>query len=155
MTKVPALYEHCATIYAAMDEEATDEVVDGVPCRIYEGHLTRLFKDKLMSVPYYSHVKTELERMDCIRQLRRGGGAGLSKWLLVRPPTFELFDGQGLGGSPARRTRQDQLEQQVRDLAVQVQSLRQELELAKPLLEWLREFKNEVEAKALQRISDG
>jgi hypothetical protein len=121
---MPALYEHCAKVYAAMhqlagvcyEQDATE------PQWVYEGHLTRLFSDLGLSTPYYTSVRKKLLEMDCIRQLRRGGGNSLSRWLLVQKPTEELFQASVALRSP-RKDRLSRIEQQVKDLSVTVATL--------------------------------
>lgn len=124
----PALLTHCRTIYAAMlkgatphvqykqgVETETDEVeVSGMA---YEGHLTNLFADYGLSMPYYTTVKRLLEEMGCMRQLRRGGGAALSKWLLLNEPEPEAYQraSEKLAGAPKQGTNAG-LKQQVNDL---------------------------------------
>lgn len=92
MSSLPAIYKHCCTAYEKMMEESTEEETpDGKVVKVYKGFLTQLVKDMGFSVPYYSHIRAELVRMDCIRQLKRGGGNSHSQWLLVQPPSPELF----------------------------------------------------------------
>jgi len=93
---------------------------------VWEGFTTRLFKELNLAVPYYTSVMNELQRMDCVRQMRRGGSTTPSQWLLLRQPTRELFDGPD---SPAR-SRKDLLEQQLRDLAKRVAVLEEERGIA-------------------------
>jgi len=106
---LPILFDHCKAVYRAMFDRAEKRYADeplnaGGPAEIaalgndnqdamlvYEGHLTRLFTELRLSVPYYSSVTKELKRMGCIRQLRRGGGNSPSQWELIQEPTEELY----------------------------------------------------------------
>ncbi len=95
---------------------------------VYEGFLTKLFKDELLSVPYYSHVTQALKGMDCVRQLRRGGGSSPSSWLMVQKPTRELFDNYTSNSrtSPSGQRpnpRVEALEQRINDLQQQLNRL--------------------------------
>lgn len=83
------MFNHCVTVFKAMDEEA----VDRLEGRVYVGFLTTLFAEKTdLSIPYYTAVMRHLQAMDCVRQLKRGGGPSPSQWLLVQEPTIALFD---------------------------------------------------------------
>jgi hypothetical protein len=119
MFKVPALYEHCRTVFNAMVEEAEFvEPTNNNPerqqvFRQWEGHTTKLVAKCGLSVPYYSRVMRSLQAMDCVRQLRRGGGGSKSIWLLVQEPTLELFgskvdDPQTGSAKSSREKMQDQ-----------------------------------------------
>lgn len=84
----PALFDHCANVYKAMEDEATAEA-DGTI--VYEGFTTQLFSGLQLSTPYYTSVMKLLQRMGCVEQLRRGGGNAKSRWRLVRQPDEEAF----------------------------------------------------------------
>lgn len=84
----PTLFEHCVTVYNEMAAQARDENDDGL---IYEGHTTKLFNQLGLSAPYYTAVLTRLKKMNCIIQLRRGGGSATSRWRLVNEPQEESF----------------------------------------------------------------
>jgi hypothetical protein len=113
------MYDHCVKVFEAMFRQAKPELLEGSdePMMVYNGHLTKLVCDDLrLPVPYYTATKNELIRMNCIRQLRRGGGNGTSQWLLLATPTEELWR----ANTPPRTrptARMDYLEQQNRDLA--------------------------------------
>ena len=119
---VPALYEHCTEVYEAMAERAVIGFAypdDEEETLVYEGFLTRLIKDDLhYSVPYYTSIRQKLMAMDCIRQIRRGGSTTPSRWLMVLPPTLELFENTASStvDRTKKATRMDSLEQQVRDM---------------------------------------
>jgi hypothetical protein len=91
MTQIPAAYEHAVLIYEAMAKEAKVQEVDKQEVPVYTGFLTKLFAKERLSVPYYTSVMRDLSGMDCVRQLRRGGGSSMSSWALVQSPTPELF----------------------------------------------------------------
>jgi hypothetical protein len=98
-------FRYCQNVYKVMDEEAHDHIPEddsSKSMRVWEGFFTKLITDRLsLSVPYYSTIRTNLMRMGCIRQLRRGGGSAPSQWELLRPPTEELWF-----NSPSRRSYQ-------------------------------------------------
>lgn len=95
-TAVPALLKHTKTVYDAM--KAASVEVDGNV--IYEGFLTKLFTECGLSVPQYTPVMRELMRMDCVLQLKRGGGPSPSQWQLLQSPDEELYE-----ANHARRIR--------------------------------------------------
>jgi hypothetical protein len=108
-----ALYEHCVRVYNEMSERA-EETPEGL---VYLGALTRLFEDLGFGVPYYTNVTRKLKSMDCIRQLRRGGGPQPSKWLLLQEPTPELFQMVNMAeGKSTSRGGQAALQQNMRDI---------------------------------------
>lgn len=115
---LPAIFEYTARIYGAMEEEATLEALgpqygdeEGL---VYEGFLTKLIQDNDLPNPYYTKVTQELKRMDCARQLRRGGSTSKSRWLLLQPPSPELWH-NSVGSTP--RTGKDAVDQRINDLA--------------------------------------
>ena len=119
----PALYEHCSTVYDAMLERSRTDSVEGEgEVKVYEGFSTKLFRELLLAVPYYTSVMDALQKMDCVRQIRRGGGSSPSVWIVLQPPTAELWDAMQAGTLPAstgtttKRNRIDMLEQQMRDM---------------------------------------
>lgn len=88
---IKALYEHCVNVYERMAAEAEPAIdVDGHS--IYEGHLTSIFQELMLSTPYYTSVLRMLKAMGCIEQIRRGGGNAHSKWRLTGSPTEEVFN---------------------------------------------------------------
>lgn len=121
-----AIYTHCVTVYEAMMEEA-EELPEG---KVYEGFTTRLFRRLGLGVPHYSMVMTELKRMQCVHQLKRGGGSAPSIWLLLQPPSEEMFSAlpdttrHALGG----RQVQLRFEQQIRDLTERMNNLERRLD---------------------------
>ena len=110
----PALFEHVSTIYNAMAEGA-EEDKDGN--KIWTGFATHLFKEYDLSVPYYTQVMRMLQAMDCLRQLRRGGGTAPSKWLLNQEPSMELFDAACQIPGAYRGSKAAQTDQMLRDLS--------------------------------------
>ena len=90
---MPALYNHTVDAYRSMKEEAqTKEYEPGAEGLIYEGYITKLFRDTLnLSTPYFTKVLNELKRMDCVRQIRRGGSTTTSLWLLLQEPDQDLW----------------------------------------------------------------
>jgi hypothetical protein len=108
-----ALYEHCRTVFNAMTDAAMPE--DGSEFLIYTGHLTRIFQEKGLAMPYYTAVMQTLKRMSCVEQLRRGGGNSQSKWRLVREPEESLFEAVQKFNKP-RQGSLAAVEQQVAEL---------------------------------------
>jgi hypothetical protein len=88
---LPAVYGHCVSVYETMLRQSKEANLNGEEFTVYEGSLTRLFNTLGLSVPYYSAVMTELKRMDCVEQHRRGGGGAPSVWILKCEPTPELY----------------------------------------------------------------
>lgn len=102
---VPAGFDHCARVFAQMLKESTEETLprpelkgddadyEGDPdtIRVYEGHLTGLFQKLGIPNPYYTSVMKALKAMNCVEQVRRGGGPALSKWALLKEPTEEGY----------------------------------------------------------------
>lgn len=125
-----ALYGHCEAVYKKMEEASVVKTIEGQEVQVYEGFLTKLFNDLDLAVPYYTSVMRELRRMDCVRQLRRGGGNAPSLWLLVQAPVEEMYqaahakpittDGRGV-------TTTKQLAQQVRDLNARLSVLEEKV----------------------------
>lgn len=117
--KMPALYQHCVETYAAMVERSEEQEIDGIQVQVYEGFLTTLIRHGLsLPTPYYSFVTKALQRMDCIRQVRRGGGSTPSVWALVQEPTEDLFINAKADyiQKPNLDRRLDGIEQMLRDL---------------------------------------
>lgn len=129
---LPAIFEHCQNVYAKMESEAQLVHVpsnygreEDVEQLVWEGHLTKLFAQLHLSVPYYTSVTRELKRMGCIVQKRRGGGNAASQWVLLTEPTEELFRTESTytPRSAKAATRMDMLEQQVRDMSKTVNKI--------------------------------
>jgi hypothetical protein len=126
----PALFDHAKRLYEEMlkashkeesydkDPESEQAKVEGVQVTmvdIYEGHLTRLFSDLGLPNPYYTKILDVLKSQNCITQLRRGGGKGLSRWCMHTPPTEEGFKKLTERRRPTKG-KQAELEQRVKDL---------------------------------------
>lgn len=131
-TVPPALFEHVSTIYSAMKETANEESDQGHA--IWTGFATHLFEEKGLSIPYYTQVMRMLQAMDCLRQLRRGGGSAPSKWLLVQEPTLEQFDKACAIPGAYRGSKSAQTDQMLRDLSNRIGELEDKVEaLVAPL----------------------
>ena len=118
----PKLFEHCLSVFAAMKKNATAVQIEGQHALVYEGFLTRLFSDLQLATPYYTSVMQRLRRMQCVRQLSRGGGNSPSRWELIRDPewdTFSTAEQKRLLGA----TKLGQLQGQVTSLNSRVQNL--------------------------------
>lgn len=92
---LPTTFGYSVQVYQAMMEEAQVEALgpeygddEGL---VYDGFMTKLIQGLDLPVPYYTKILGELKRMDCVRQLRRGGSTTTSRWLLIQEPTPELF----------------------------------------------------------------
>jgi hypothetical protein len=128
---VPAMFEHCARVYTAMEKDSKVEIDDNdTQMRVYEGHLTRVFAKLELSTPYYTTIMKHLKRMGCVEQIRRGGGSQTSKWRLIKEPDAQAFDEapDPVGGS--MRTRLQQVEQQNRMLTQRVAKMEQVMQAA-------------------------
>lgn len=130
----PALFDHAKTVYEEMlkrshkepmqynDSEGVTQLSDDREVDIYEGHLTRLFADLSIANPYYTKIKNALVGQNCIEQLRRGGGVGLSKWILHSPPTEDGF--RQIAERKRATTGKDAiLQQRIKDLTGMVNDL--------------------------------
>lgn len=125
-----ALYGHCEAVYKRMEEESRVRTIDGLEVQVYEGFLTKLFNDLSLAVPYYTSVMRELRKMDCVRQLRRGGGNAPSLWLLVQAPEEEAFAASNAKSIPSHggsQTTTKQLFQMVRDLNARLSVLEEKV----------------------------
>jgi hypothetical protein len=133
---VPALYEHARNVYAEMVKQAKYvRRSDGVELLVYEGHLTQLFKKLRLSTPYYTTLKNRLIDMNCIEQIKRGGGSATSQWVLWNQPTLAAW-GIVVARSPrVRGDRTTVLEQRQRD----------QLELIKVLSAAVKELSEKVD----------
>lgn len=120
---LPAVYEHCRAVYTAMVEKAQERSIDEVPTLVYEGSLTKLFNRLGLSVPYYTSCMTELKRMRCVEQLRRGGGGSPSIWALYGEPTPDVWRSTIHRTVKTKASKTSQIESQVRDLNTRVNKL--------------------------------
>jgi hypothetical protein len=123
---LPTIFEYAAQVYQAMLEEANQEVLGAAYGEqeglVYDGFTTKLIRDLGLPTPYYTKILKELKRLDCIRQLRRGGSTTTSRWVLLQAPTPELFHKMPADNKPDT-SRMGQLEQRVRDLSNRVNDL--------------------------------
>lgn len=125
---LPTIYEYCIQVYQAMKQEASQESLgpqygeeEGL---VWDGFSTKLISGLNLPVPYYTKVFSELKRMDCVRQLRRGGSTTTSRWLLLQDPSRELFMKMPEQRKPGAN-RLDRVEQQIRDLNERLMMLEQ------------------------------
>lgn len=114
---LPTVFGYSMQVYQAMLEEASMEALgpeygdeQGL---VYDGFATKLIQNLDLPVPYYTKVFRELKRMDCVRQLRRGGSTTTSRWLLLQEPTPELFREMPEDRTPGAK---DSVEQRINDL---------------------------------------
>lgn len=127
MSSSPALFSHCVDVYRAMEKDAKTDDAGNLT---WEGSLTRLLQGLGLSNPYYSTITKAMKAMDCMRQLRRGGGGTGSVWLLLQEPTEELYQQSGHKAAteaPKTTQRQDQalkdVQHQLNELAKRVEVL--------------------------------
>jgi hypothetical protein len=144
----PALYDHACRVYKEMLKRShTEEVEVSDPnddnfvlikeIDVYEGHLTRLFAELEIANPYYTKIRNVLVAQGCIDQLRRGGGVGLSKWILNHEPDEDSFKTMMERKRPPKGTLAT-LEQRVKDLMVlngEIQDRQDEIEFRLKQLE--------------------
>lgn len=115
-TTLPVLYSHCRDVYEAMlrsssKQEYKDDDGSQKEAVVYEGFLTKLVTEELhLSVPYYTTVMRALKKMECVRQVRRGGSTSPSQWQLYFEPTEKLFV-EKAGVTSKRNTQTTRLEQ--------------------------------------------
>ena len=125
-TEHRAIFQHCVTVFDKMAANAYERDVNGEMLTVWEGFLTHLFNDLNLSVPHYTAVMTELKRMDCVRQLRRGGGPSKSQWLILQRPSPILFEKMPSSGAPFgtnKWIREERIWQAIRDLAKRIDAL--------------------------------
>lgn len=129
MSKEPssAMWGHCIAVYDEMTSQAETKEIYDEERLVYTGFLTKLFRKLGLTVPQYTYVMNELKRMDCVRQLRRGGGSSPSVWVLMHSPTPELFNKatnpllNSRGNT--RKNAVDILQSQINDLNARVDRL--------------------------------
>lgn len=126
MGATPAQFEHCVTIYTAMGETARPEKIDGVEVTLWEGYLTELFQQQRLPQPYFTTVMQKLKAMECVLQIKRGGGGSTSQWALLKEPTLEEFL-KAPDRVKSQASKADQREQQARDVLRTVRELQSEL----------------------------
>lgn len=116
--KAPAMWSHCLRVYEAMERQSVRKVIFEEERVVWEGFLTKLFKELGLSVPLYTEVRQELMRMGCMSQLRRGGGPTPSIWVLFGPPTLEEYnkvppESINTKGGAKKRSAMDVLQAQI------------------------------------------
>jgi hypothetical protein len=98
------------------------------PLRIYTGHLTSLFQKLELAMPYYTTVMKGLKALNCVEQLRRGGGTSQSKWVLLEAPTEQAwvdYEDNKRGG--VKQGKVAMLEQQLAGLNSRIQAIEEYL----------------------------
>jgi hypothetical protein len=120
---MPAVFNHCVEVYSVMEKESETDAEGRV---VWTGYTTKLFKRLGLAVPLYTSVTQHLKRMDCIRQLARGGGGSPSAWMLLQEPTTELYDSSPLY---KKTTADDILGQQIRDQQKVINELSDRLDI--------------------------
>lgn len=89
----PTLFMHVCRVYEEMRKRAVPQKDDdGRDILVYEGFFTGLHQDLGLAVPQYTRVNRHLKAMGCVRQLRRGGGAAMSRWQVIKEPNFIDFE---------------------------------------------------------------
>jgi hypothetical protein len=126
MSTAPALYNHCVDVYKAMENDAK---TDDAGNQTWEGSLTGLMRALGLSNPYYSNITKAMKAMDCMRQLRRGGGGTGSVWLLLQAPTEELYRQTGHKAASEAPAKQRQQDQAMKDLQHQLNELSRRVEV--------------------------
>lgn len=126
----PALFLHCQTVWGLMENES--KVVDsgdGVVC-IWEGSLTKLvIQQANLSLPLYSQVTKRLKSMNCVVQLRRGGGMTPSVWQLLKEPNYDDYVNcdHERENKPAKANELAQLSQRLSDVNGRTETLEEQM----------------------------
>lgn len=98
----PKLQTYCALLYERFLTEHTVEVVDEIECKIWRGKLVATALDIGIPDGVYKRVTNQLENLNCIEQLERGVRGAPSVYVLLRPPTADVWQdeirGKGLTG---------------------------------------------------------
>ena len=130
---VPALFNHCVEVWEMMHSESQQVTLDdnGMPLTVqmWEGYTTKLFRTLRLAVPQYTKVMQALQAMDCVRQIRRGGGSAMSQWALIQYPKLDSFKVRA-GTSYKSKAGQASVQnaQQIRDLNRRLSDLEQKME---------------------------
>jgi hypothetical protein len=96
--------------------------------QLYEGSLTKLVASTGLSNPYYTSVMRALKAMDCVRQLRRGGGGHGSQWLIVQPPTPALWRSHAEPVMKEDSPKEQAADQRVKDVWEYIRGLERRVE---------------------------
>jgi hypothetical protein len=147
---LPAIFGHCEKVYDLMRQQAQAVEREGVRIVVWEGFLTQLIGVQLnLPTPYYTSVKNNLVRMECVRQLQRGGGNSPSQWELVKRPTPTLFREK----APKRSQRDLALE----TMRGQISDLRQQVakqdEMLRKVIEHVNNHTHEVKPEGIEEPS--
>jgi hypothetical protein len=113
----PREFDWAEKVYKRMLEHAepfVDTDVSPDEFMLYKGHLTKLFAELEVPNPYYTKIMGALKQDGCVEQLRRGGGAAMSEWILHHEPREEAFRDRRELRSHAKG-KVAELEQRVRD----------------------------------------
>jgi len=123
---IPAPYRHALDLYRLLDAGAEIQTIEGMPRKIWTGHMTKMVTQTLgLSLPYYTKILTLLKAAGSIQQLQRGAVTTPSVWLLLQQPTIELFDAVALQGplQTTARLRGQVQDQRVKDVNTRVNEL--------------------------------
>jgi len=114
------MFEHACNVYKEMVVQS--EIDPELGLRVYDGHLTNLFKKLRLAVPYYTDIRNRLISIGCIEQLRRGGGSATSRWVLWKEPDLDEWK---LSSSrrPGRGNTMTVLQQQMKDMMAMMRQL--------------------------------
>jgi hypothetical protein len=119
-------FERCVAVWDRMRSEARDSA-DGA---VWEGFTTALTRELGLSQGYYTQIVRALQDMKCMEQIKRGGGAGPSKWRLLKRPTDVDFEGREVLIPPGQSSRQLKInmqQQEIRDLNRRLSYVEREL----------------------------
>lgn len=125
----PKLFMRCLRIWNAMREQAhpyadPESFGDNEKRLIYVGHISTLADQVGEARNYIGQLTRRLRNMGCIAQLRRGGGKGIGQWVILEEPTIALFTASHEMVVPDRSRWQQRMEQRIKDLATEVESLK-------------------------------
>jgi hypothetical protein len=88
----PTIVKHAKALYAALEEQATDEHINGMPAKVFQGSVLQVYEGLGISRTYYSRLFKGLEQSGCITKLHRGGGNTGSTIVLHHPPPPDRAD---------------------------------------------------------------
>lgn len=87
LTTIKAVYDMMLDASIEVDGD-----VDGEMYHVYEGFLSKDMADRLnLSLGTYSPIVNTLKKLECIRNIQRGGGNSPSQWLLIKAPTQQML----------------------------------------------------------------